>query len=148
MYPYLSQGHYHEVRHQEPHPEFHLESPFLKLLERLHVISKSGWFGLVLWHINYFWLFNVKSSLYIRIRYMISKHILLVTFLNEPKLILLLTVKLFQVSLCIINNSIKHRSFVYPQLNDETVLFQTIQFSIRHMSAQRLNIKQICLTHI
>ena len=31
---------------------------------------------------------------------------------------------------CITNNSIKHQSFVYTQLNDQTVLFQTIQFSI------------------
>ena len=32
--------------------------------------------------------------------------------------------------LCITNNSIKHESFVYTQLNDRIVLFQTIQFSI------------------
>ena len=31
--------------------------------------------------------------------------------------------------LCIINISIKRQSFVYTQLNDQTVLFQTIQFS-------------------
>ena len=36
----------------------------------------------------------------------------------------------FQVFLCIINNSIKHQSFVYTHLNDQTVLFQTIRFSI------------------
>ena len=30
----------------------------------------------------------------------------------------------------ITNNSIKHLSFVYTQLNDQTVLFLTIQFSI------------------
>ena len=34
------------------------------------------WFGLVLWHINYGWLFNAKSCLYIYIKCMISKHIL------------------------------------------------------------------------
>ena len=28
------------------------------------------------------------------------------------------------------NNSIKHQLFIFTQLNDETVLFQTIQFSI------------------
>ena len=28
------------------------------------------------------------------------------------------------------NNSIKHQSFVYTQLNDQTVLFQSIQFSM------------------
>ena len=27
------------------------------------------WFGLILWHINYFQLFNAKSSLYIYIKY-------------------------------------------------------------------------------
>ena len=39
-------------------------------------------------------------------------------------------VKWFQALLCITNNSIKHQSFVYTQLNVKTVLFQTIQFSI------------------
>ena len=38
---------------------------------------------------------------------MICKHILLITFLNEPMLILLHIVKWFQVLLCITNNSIK-----------------------------------------
>ena len=63
---------------------------------------------------------------------MICKHILLITFLNKPKLILLQTVKWFQVLICISNNSFKHKSFVYTQLDDLTVLFQTIQFSISH----------------
>ena len=44
--------------------------------------------------------------------YIIYKHILLITFLNEPKLILSLTVECFQLLLCITNNSIKHLSFV------------------------------------
>ena len=39
-------------------------------------------------------------------------------------------VKWFQVLLCITNNSIKHQSFIYTQLNVKTVLFQIIQFSI------------------
>ena len=30
----------------------------------------------------------------------------------------------------ITNNSIKHQSFLYTQLNDQTVLFQLIQFSM------------------
>ena len=48
------------------------------------------------------------------------------TFLNEPELIFffLHTVKCFQVLLFNANNSIKH------QLNDKTVLFTAIQFSI------------------
>ena len=37
------------------------------------------WFGLVLWHTNYCWLFIAKSSFYIYIKYMIinalCKHI-------------------------------------------------------------------------
>ena len=31
------------------------------------------------------------------------------------------------------NNSIKHQSFVYTQLNEKTVLVQTIQFSMSTM---------------
>ena len=33
-------------------------------------------------------------------------------------------------SIAMYNNSIKHQSFVYSQLNDQTILFQIIQFSI------------------
>ena len=35
---------------------------------------------------------------------------------------------MFKVLLGISNNSIKHQSFVYTQLNDQTILFQIIQF--------------------
>ena len=45
------------------------------------------WFGLVLWHINYWRLSNDKSSLYIYIKYIWFVNILLIT-LNKPKLIL------------------------------------------------------------
>ena len=76
---------------------------------------------------------------------MICKHILLIMFLNEPKLILLHTVKQFQVLLTITNNFIKHQSFVYTHLNDQTVLFLTIQFSISHLFALSLNIKPFYL---
>ena len=61
---------------------------------------------------------------------MICKHILLITFLIKPELILLLTVKWFT------NNSIIHHPFVYAQLNVKLILFQTIQFSIRHLFGQ------------
>ena len=44
-------------------------------------------------------------------------------------------VEWFQVLLCITNISIKHWSFVYTQLNEPTVLFLTIQFSISHLFA-------------
>ena len=56
-------------------------------------------------------------------------------------------VEWFQVLLCITNNSIKHQSFVYAQLNDPAVLFQTIQFSISHLFTHSLNVKQLYLTH-
>ena len=39
-------------------------------------------------------------------------------------------------------HSIKHQSFIYTRLNDETVLFQTIQFSISHLFAHSVNVKQ------
>ena len=48
---------------------------------------------------------------------MICKQILLITFLNEPKLILLHKVKWFQVLLYITHNSTKHQLFIYTQLN-------------------------------
>ena len=44
-------------------------------------------FGLVLWSINYCRLVNAKSFIYIYIRYMISKHILSVSFLNKSEFI-------------------------------------------------------------
>ena len=46
---------------------------------------------------------------------------------------LLYTVKWLQVWLFSTNNSIKHQSLVYTQLNDQTVLFLTINFSISHL---------------
>ena len=42
---------------------------------------------------------------------------------------------------------LKHQSFVYKQLNDQTVLFQTIQFSISHLFTYSLNVKQFYLTN-
>ena len=45
-------------------------------------------------------------------------------------------------TLCITYYLIKHQSFVYTQLNDQTVLFQTIPFSISHLFAHSLNVKQ------
>ena len=40
------------------------------------------------------------------------------------------------------NNSIKHQSFVYIQLNDQTGLLQTMQFIISHLFVHNLNVKQ------
>ena len=70
---------------------------------------------LVLLYINHCWLFNAESGLYNR--YMICKH--KSTKLNSSKY--------SNVSL-----TIQHQSFVYTQLNDQTVLFQTIQFCISY----------------
>ena len=36
-------------------------------------------------------------------------------------------------------SSIKHQSFAYTQLNDQTVPFQAIQFSITHLFTLSLN---------
>ena len=49
--------------------------------------------------------------------------------------------------LCITNNSIKHQSFVYTQSNDQSVLFETIQFNRSHLWPQILNVKHFYLTH-
>ena len=54
------------------------------LLPRLVWESGLVSFRFVLWHINHFRLFNAKSFSYIHIKYMISKHILLIRCLNEP----------------------------------------------------------------
>ena len=64
---------------------------------------------------------------------MICKHIF-DNILNESKRILMDKVKRFQVLVFITNNSIKHQTFVYSLLNNQTDLFQTIQFSIRQQS--------------
>ena len=69
------------------------------------------------------------------------------TKLNSPKYCNVIptiqfryTVKEFQVLLNITINSIKYQSFVYTQLNDQTVLFQAIQFSISHLFPLSLNV--------
>ena len=47
--------------------------------------------------------------------------------------------------LCITNNSIKHQSLVYTQLNDQAVLVQTIKYSISHLFTLSLNVKQFSI---
>ena len=47
----------------------------------------------------------------------------------------------------ITNNLLIHQLFVYKQLNDQTVLFLTIQFSISHFFAQNLSDKQFYWTY-
>ena len=51
------------------------------------------------------------------------------------------------ILLCITHNSIKHLSFTYTKLSDETFLFQTVHFSMSHLFSGSLNIKQFYLTH-
>ena len=46
----------------------------------------------------------------------------------------------------ITNNPDQRQSLVYAQLNDQTVLFQTIQYSVSHLFALSLNVKQFYLT--
>ena len=70
---------------------------------------------------------------------MICKNIL-ITFLNEPNLILWHVVKCFKIQLCIINNSIKHQSFAYTELNDQSVLFQQFYLALSHVLSLGLNV--------
>ena len=93
------------------------------------------WFGLVLWHINHFRLFNAKSSSYINIKYIWFVNLFFCTQLNRSKYC--------YVSLTIQLNNF----FVYTQLNDQTVLFLTIRYGIHHVFAVGLNVKQFYLTH-
>ena len=100
------------------------------------------WFGLVLRHVKHCGLCFAKSFLYIYIKYKISKlnfvdKIFTFFILNTNNFIysesFIYTVKCFQVMLFDINNSIKHQSFFYPQLNDQAILLHTIQFQISHL---------------
>ena len=61
-------------------------------------------------------------------------------------IICLHTIKWFQIFLYITNNSII-QTFVYTQLNDQTALFQTTQFSASHLFSHSFNVKQFYLTH-
>ena len=68
------------------------------------------WFGLVWWYINHCRLLNAEPDLFIYIRYIYMIYTHKSTKLNSSKFT---------------NNSIKHQTFVYSQLNN-----QIIQFSI------------------
>ena len=67
-------------------------------------------------------------------------------FLYQFNLSYVNKVNWFLVFSCIINNSTKHQSFVYTQLNDQTVLFQTIRFIINHLFTHGLS-RQFYFTH-
>ena len=50
------------------------------------------------------------------------------------------SVEQFQILLCTTYNSIKRQLYGYTHLNDQTVLFQTIQLGFSHFFALSLNI--------
>ena len=75
------------------------------------------WFGLVLWHINRYRSYNAKSILYIYIKFMISKYILQIAFLNKPLLIFFHTVKWFHLFLSNMNNSIHYQPITNSYCN-------------------------------
>ena len=91
------------------------------------------WFGLVLWHINHCRLFSPKTCLYIYIKNIWFVNIFIRWVWSA---FFLHTVICFQVLLCTTNNSIKHQSLVSTQLNDQTVLFQAIQFVCNQLKCQ------------
>ena len=72
-------------------------------------------FGYVLWHINDCRLLYADSCLYIYIEYLWTNFID-----NVLKALPNAFVKWFQVFLWINNDSIKHQSFLYTQVNDQT----------------------------
>ena len=81
------------------------------------------WFGWVLWHINHCRSFNAKSGLFIYITY---------------------DKKLNSFKYCYISLT---SVICLTQLNDQTVLFPRIQFSVSNLFAHSLNVKQFYLTH-
>ena len=118
---------------------------------------------MVLWHINHCRLFNTKPFLYIHIKYiwfnlvgifgistivgfirltlfytyisdMMSKHILLMAFLKEPKIILLYTIKFFLLFQSNTNNSIYYKSFICTQFYFFQAFLCIINNSIKHQS--------------
>ena len=96
------------------------------------------WFGWVLCHINHCWLFNAKSYLCIYIEYIWFVNSLCIYILNDPELILLYT----GFKYCYVSQTIQlNTSHMLTQLNDQTVPFLTIQFSISHLFAHSLNIE-------
>ena len=53
---------------------------------------------------------------------------------------------LFSLNYCYISLAIQLNSHLFIELNDKTVQFQTIQFSISHLFAHSLNVKLFYLT--
>ena len=69
---------------------------------------------------------------------MIGKHILLITYLNEPEITSFHTLKWFQVLLSNKNNSVYYESFFCTQLNGSKYCYvsQTIQLNTSHSYTQ------------
>ena len=107
------------------------------------------WLGRVLWHINRCRLSNATFCLYMYIKYLICKHILMRIFLFEPELIFLANcymvssnsieyksfylhrVKWFQVLLFINNKSIIYQTFLYTQGANNSVQHKYTVISIQ-----------------
>ena len=87
------------------------------------------WFGLILWHLNHCRLFNTKSIfihktvLFQTIQFSIIRQFKCQKQFCFKQFSLVNKVKWFPVLLYITNNSIKHQSFVYTQLNVKAVVF-------------------------
>ena len=87
--------------------------------------------GLVLWHINPCRLFNAKSSLYIYIKNLrfglvrFNSISVIVGYLMPNPFLYIYIKYMISKHIFYIN-----QSFVYTQLNDQTVQFQTVQFII------------------
>ena len=99
-------------------------------------------FGLLLWHINHnCFLMPIPVFTYMLNIWLIN------TFCRYTLLKDLFYFYQFSISQSITNNSIKHQWFIFTRLNDQTILLLTIQFSISHLFALILNVKQLFLTH-
>ena len=97
---------------------------------------------LVLWHINHCRLFNAK---YIYIKYIGFG---LVWFYGiSTNVGHSMPNPFFTVSTHILNIRFINTFCRYTQLDGQTVLFQTTQFSMNHLFARSLNVKQFYLTN-
>ena len=90
------------------------------------------------------------------IRWIGFKHILLITFFKQSWVHFICTVKWYHVfnsgthlkvfKYCYVLQTIQLNSHLFTQLNDQTVLFLTIQFNLSHLFAHNLNVKSFYLT--
>ena len=113
----------------------------------LYIYIECIWFGWVSWHINPCGSLNAKSSLYIYIKYIGFVNMLLITFLNESRLIFCRQLNGSNNCYVTQKNPLNISHLFTHSFNNQTVLFQTIQFSICYLFAFSLNLKQFYLTH-